>query len=110
MRLWLPLLFVFCADGGCGQILETRRDPAVPHGFGKRTSSLVSAKAGRVSPRGSEHRVAGDLVEADFIHRSGQFRSSVTGELVDFALLPYAVIKYLDAEADLRDLPLGTAL
>lgn len=61
-------------------------------------------------PVHSEHRVSGDLVEADFIHRSGQFRSDDTGELTNFTLLPYSVVYYHDAEADLRDLPLGSHL
>lgn len=31
-----------------------------------------------------------------------------TGELVDFTMPPYGAINYLNAEADLRDVPLGT--
>src|SRR5262249_9800673 len=50
----------------------------------------------------------GELVSADFIHRTGQFRMSPTGEMVDFTLPPFGAIHYLGAEADLRDLPLGT--
>ena len=64
-------------------------------------------KPGEFPPKGSEHRLSGELVEADFIHRTGQFRTS-NGELVDFTLLPFATVMYLHAEADLRDVPLGT--
>src|SRR5207302_192538 len=53
-------------------------------------------------------RISGELVSADFIHRSGQFRSAETGELLDFTLTPYGSVNYLNAEADLRDVPLGT--
>lgn len=59
-------------------------------------------------PHHSDRRISGELVSADFIHRRGQFRTSKTGELVDFTMPPYAAIDYLNAEADLRDVPLGT--
>ena len=65
-------------------------------------------KAGEFPPLHSEQRVSGELVEADFIHRAGQFQMEGTGELVDFTLTPYAIVRYRNAEADLRDIPLGT--
>ena len=64
-------------------------------------------KSGEFPPLHSEHRVSGELVEADFIHRAGQFRKEGAGELVDFTLTPYAAVRYRNAEADLRDIPLG---
>jgi len=51
----------------------------------------------------------GELISADFVHRKGQFRATQTGDIVDFTLPPYGTVHYLNAEADLRDLPLGTA-
>jgi len=65
-------------------------------------------KPGEFPPHHSDHRVGGELVSADFIHRTGQFRASKTGELVDFILPPYGSVNYLNADADLRDVPLGT--
>lgn len=59
-------------------------------------------------PYHSDRRIAGELVAVDYIHRTGQFRSTQTGELMDFALPPYGSVSYLGAEADLRDVPLGT--
>jgi hypothetical protein len=59
-------------------------------------------------PHLSEHRVGGELVSADFIHRRGQFRATGTGELVDFTMPPYGTVNYLDSDAELRDVPLGT--
>ena len=56
----------------------------------------------------SVNRVCGELVSADFIHRQGQFRVMKTGELLDFTLPPFGAILYVNAEADLRDVPLGT--
>ena len=59
-------------------------------------------------PHHSDRRISGELVSADFVHRTGQFRMSKTGELVDFSMPPYGAINYLNAESDLRDVPLGT--
>ncbi|MDB6140757.1 MAG: hypothetical protein JWO94_3829 [Verrucomicrobiaceae bacterium] len=59
-------------------------------------------------PHHSDRRISGELVSADFIHRTGQFRASKNGELMDFTMPPYGAINYLNAEADLRDVPLGT--
>jgi hypothetical protein len=65
-------------------------------------------KPGEFPPYHSEHRVGGTLVETDVIHRSGVFRTDGTGELVSFTLPPFGSVSYLDTEADLRDVPLGT--
>ncbi len=65
-------------------------------------------KPGEFPPEHSEHRMYGELVAADFIHRTGEFRVEQSGELAAFTLLPFGVVKYAGAEADLRDIPLGT--
>lgn len=54
-------------------------------------------------------RIHGELVSADFVHRSGQFRAE-KGELTDFTMPPYAIMKFRGAEADLREVPLGTKM
>ena len=59
-------------------------------------------------PHHSDRRIGGELVSADFIHRTGQFRIGKTGELVEFTMPPYGALSYLNAEADLREVPLGT--
>src|SRR5205814_6250433 len=56
----------------------------------------------------SDRRISGELISADFVHHAGQFRMSKTSELVDFTMPPYGAVNYLNAEADLRDIPLGT--
>ena len=71
-------------------------------------AQLFTARAAEFPPRGVERRVVGELVEADFIHRAGVFRTEGTGVLVEFALPPWGVVSYLNTEADLRDVPLGT--
>ncbi len=59
-------------------------------------------------PHHSDRRISGELVSVDFVHRTGQFRATKTGELMDFTMPPYGSVSYLNAEADLRDVPLGT--
>lgn len=54
-------------------------------------------------------RVQGELVSADFVHRSGQFRTE-KGELIDFTMPAYAIMKYRGSEADMREVPLGTKM
>lgn len=61
-------------------------------------------------PHHSDRRISGELVSVDFVHRTGQFRATKSGELMDFTMPPYGAINYLNAEADLRDVPLGTFL
>ena len=65
-------------------------------------------KSGEFPPAHSEHRVGGDLVEADYIHRCGVFRRDGDGALINFTLPPFGSVWYLNAEADLRDVPLDT--
>jgi hypothetical protein len=90
MTRWLPLALLACLPA-----LHTA-EPAPP------------PKSGEFPLRGSERRITGELVEADFIHRTGQFRTEGNGVLVDFTLPPFGTVSYLNTEADLRDVPLGT--
>ena len=60
-------------------------------------------------PFGAEKSIRGELVEADFIHRTGSYRTK-TGELRRFTMPPYAIMTYQGAESDLREVPLGAEL
>lgn len=71
--------------------------------------SASAAESPRFPVQGSETRIQGELVSADFIHRTGQFRSA-DGKLQDFQLPPYALFTYRGSPADLRDVPLGAKL
>ena len=99
----LSLLLLVCP-------LVATADPPVPYrtDFVNAHLPWYHLKPGEFPPYGSEHRVGGDLVKVDFIHRTGQFRMDGSGALVNFTLLPFASAVYLNAYADLRDLPLGT--
>ena len=54
-------------------------------------------------------RVRGELVSADYILRSGQFRTE-KGERMDFTMPPYAILRHHGGGADLREVPLGTKM
>jgi len=102
--LWLLCPLIASAD-------ESKKlDPTVPYRTDSANEDLpwYQLKPGEFPPHGSEHRVGGELVEADFIHRRGQFRATATGEILDFTLPSYGSVYYLGAEGDLRDVPLGT--
>src|SRR5213082_2950128 len=58
-------------------------------------------------PHHSDRRISGELVGADFIHRTGQFRTSTSGKLVEFTMPPYGAVNYLNAEAGCSTPPTG---
>lgn len=72
-------------------------------------------EAGKFPPLEKAHPYRGELVFVDHVNRRGSIR--VQGEGVfrrndpqPFAMLPYGMIRYHGAPADLRDIPLGTVL
>jgi hypothetical protein len=87
-----------------------RLDPKHPFRTDSANADLpwYQLKPGEFPPYHSDHRVGGEVVEMDYIHRSGVFRANGSGELVNFTLPPFGTVWYLNAEADLRDVPLGT--
>jgi hypothetical protein len=75
--------------------------------FGNEDLPWYQLQPGKFPPDHSEHQVWGELVKVDAVHRSGQYRTDVTGELVNFSLPPFGSILYHNAEAELEDIPLG---
>ena len=71
--------------------------------------------AGEFPPIQKAHSYRGELVFVDHANRRGSLRVEGQGafrrnEPQPFALLPYAIVRYHGAPADLRDIPLGTVL
>ena len=64
-------------------------------------------KPGEFPPLGSAHRMDGELMAVDFIHRTGRFRATATGLVHNFTLPPYGIVRQMGTDADLRDVPLG---
>lgn len=101
--IW-PAAFSLAADDAA------KTDPRYPFRTDFANASLpwYQPKPLEFPPHHSDRRIGGTLISADFIHRTGQFRVSKTGEIVEFTMPPYGSVHYLKAEADLRDVPLGT--
>jgi len=72
-------------------------------------------EAGKFPPLENSHSYRGVLAFVDHANRRGSLRVQTTGEFFrnpphPFAMLPYGIIRYQGAPADLRDIPLGTIL
>jgi len=72
-------------------------------------------EVGKFPPVEKSHQYRGELVFVDHANRRGSLRVEGTGKFYrndphPFALLPYGIVRYHNAPADLRDVPLGTVL
>src|SRR6185295_1793401 len=72
-------------------------------------------EAGKFPALEKAHSYRGELVFVDHANRRGSLRVQATGIFRfiaprPFALLPYGIVRYHGAPADLRDVPLGTML
>jgi hypothetical protein len=95
--LWLALAAVACA--------QEKKPDYVP-------------KPGEFPPLEKAHSIAGELVFADHVNRLGVLHLVCNGDFEfyrgasphRFALLPYGIVRYHGAPAELRDIPIGTVL
>ena len=67
-------------------------------------------KPGVFPPAGAGIHWNGDLVMSDPMNRRGALRKSQHAPRLYFAMLPYGMVSYHGAPADVRDIPLGTHL
>jgi len=72
-------------------------------------------EAGNFPPLEKAHSYRGELVFVDHANRRGSIRVQGANDLFrgdprPFAMLPYGIVHYHGAPADLRDIPLGTML
>lgn len=72
-------------------------------------------EAGKFPPLEKAHTYRGELVFVDHANRRGSLRVQGNGvfrrnDPHPFAMLPYGMVRYHGAPADLRDIPLGTVL
>lgn len=72
-------------------------------------------QAGKFPPVDKAHSYRGELVFVDHANRRGSIRVQGSGMFFrndphPFAMLPYGIVRYHGAPADLRDVPLGTVL
>ena len=72
-------------------------------------------EAGKFPPLEKAHSYRGELVFVDHANRRGSIRVQGSGMFFrndphPFAMLPYGIVSYHGAPADLRDVPLGTVM
>ncbi|HJO54501.1 MAG TPA: hypothetical protein QF373_08360 [Verrucomicrobiota bacterium] len=70
---------------------------------------------GKFPPLEKAHSYRGELTFVDHTNRRGSIRIQGNGRFrftgpSPFAMLPYGMVRYHDAPADLRDIPLGTVM
>ena len=88
----------------------------VPRTSGPEPSAeIFRPEAGRFPPIEKAHTYQGELAFVDHANRRGSLRVQGPGifrstEPNPFTLLPYGMVRYRGAPADLRDVPLGTIL
>ena len=82
---------------------------------GEPADEIFRPKTGEFPPIEKAHPYRGELVFVDHANRRGSIRIQGEGMYFrnppqPFAMLPYGMVRYQGAPADLRDIPLGTVL
>ena len=83
---------------------------------GTKVDEPFRPEAGKFPPLEKAHSYRGELVFVDHANRRGSLRVQGAGGTYfrnaphPFAMLPYGIIRFHGAPADLRDIPLGTVL
>ncbi len=72
-------------------------------------------EVGKFPPLEKSHAYRGELIFVDHVNRRGSIRVQGSGMFFrndphPFAMLPYGIVRYHGAPADLRDIPLGTVM
>ncbi len=110
-KSWLAL--------GCSFVIQANAASEEPRTKNQEPGTGVSEpfrpEAGKFPPLEKAHAYRGELVFVDHANRRGSIRVQGSGMFFrndphPFALLPYGIVSYHGAPADLRDIPLGTVL
>ncbi len=107
-KSWLAL--------GCSFVIQANAAAAEPSTKNNEPGTEVfRPEAGKFPPLEKAHAYRGELVFVDHANRRGSIRVQGSGMFFrndphPFALLPYGIVSYHGAPADLRDIPLGTVL
>jgi len=96
-------------------LIDADASPPIQKGNSTTSEALFRPVQGEFPPIELAHTYRGELVFVDHANRRGSLRVQGSGMFFrndphPFALLPYAVVRYRNAPADLRDIPLGTIL
>jgi len=109
--VWIPLAvlacsFVILASAVAEQPTTKKKEPG---------TEVFRPEPGKLPPLEKAHSYRGELVFVDHSNRRGSIRVAGSGmfrrnDPHPFAMLPYGIVRYHGAPADLRDIPLGTVL
>jgi hypothetical protein len=109
--LWLAIAcsFVIQANPASEEPRTKNQEP------GTGADEPFRPEAGKFPPLEKAHAYRGELVFVDHANRRGSIRVQGSGMFFrndphPFAMLPYGIVSYHGAPADLRDIPLGTMM
>lgn len=96
----------------CSLVSAANKEPGTKN---QEQEEVFRPAAGKFPPLEKAHSYRGELTFVDHANRRGSIRVQGSGMFFrndphPFALLPYAVVRYHGASADLMDIPLGTVL
>jgi hypothetical protein len=99
----------------CLLLIQAKADKEPGTGNQGQESEIFRPEPGQFPPLEKAHAYRGELVFVDHANRRGSLRVEGTGKFYrndphPFAMLPYGMVRYLGAPADLRDVPLGTVM
>jgi hypothetical protein len=104
--LALACSLVIQANAADNELSTTNQEPG---------TEIFRPEAGKFPPLEKAHSYRGELVFVDHANRRGSIRVQGSGMFFrndphPFAMLPYGIVRYHHAPADLRDVPLGTVM
>ncbi len=107
--LALVCSFVIQANAANEQLSTKNKEP------GTGAADPFRPQAGKFPPLEKAHSYRGELIFVDHANRRGSIRVQGSGMFFrndphPFAMLPYGIVRYHGAPADLRDIPLGTVM
>jgi hypothetical protein len=115
------LFFVLCSSLAAAEKPSTKNEAPGTFYQEQRTKNqeqgieIFRPEAGKFPPLEKGLSYRGELVFVDHANRRGSIRVQSTGVFRfsaprPFAMLPYGIVRYHGAPADLRDIPIGTML
>ena len=99
----------------CSFGIQANAASAEPSSNKEPGTEVFRPESGKFPPLEKAHSYRGELVFVDHANRRGSIRVQGSGMFFrndphPFAMLPYGIVRYHGAPADLRDIPLGTVL
>lgn len=114
--LWLLALgcsFVVHADAASEEQRTKNKQPETKNQ--EPGTEIFRPEAGKFPPLEKAHSYRGEIAFVDHVNRRASIRVQAPGNFFravphPFAMLPYGIVRYHGAPADLRDIPLGTIM